>query len=323
MVKIRVHKEKEKRRDRAGAFLPALLFLILFSYIISGFSNVKKQTFSKEENPGQIWVLEKKIWGTQRILLEEYLIGMLAATIPAEYDPETLKAQAIILRSFCMKQMEKENGRKVIYDDLIKEYHLQHSQYSEVWENNADLFLKKIKTAIEETKGIIIVCNGDIVEAPFCRMSNGKTRDITEYVTYKESYPYMQSTVCEEDKMAGEYLQYMEISQKEFEDNIQEILSEENNKLQKIILYRDTNDYVKEIQVGEEIIDGEIFREKFGLVSSDYSLDKIDDVIEIKSKGIGHGFGFSQYEANQLALRGEDYIFLLNHFFSNIVLEKI
>ena len=323
MVKIRVHKEKEKRRDRVGAFLPALLFLILFSYIISGFSNVKKQTFSKEENPGQIWVLEKKIWGTQRILLEEYLIGMLAATIPAEYDPETLKAQAIILRSFCMKQMEKENGRKVIYDDLIKEYHLQHSQYPEVWENNADLFLKKIKTAIEETKGIIIVCNGDIVEAPFCRMSNGKTRDITEYVTYKESYPYMQSTVCEEDKMAGEYLQYMEISQKEFEDNIQEILSEENNKLQKIILYRDTNDYVKEIQVGEEIIDGEIFREKFGLVSSDYSLDKIDDVIEIKSKGIGHGFGFSQYEANQLALRGEDYIFLLNHFFSNIVLEKI
>ena len=120
MVKIRVQRKKEKRRERTGIILPALLFFILFPYIISGFSNVNKQTFSKEESPGQIWVLEKKLWGTQRIPLEEYLVGMLAATIPAEYETDTLKAQAIILRSFCMNQMEKENGRKVIYDDLQK-----------------------------------------------------------------------------------------------------------------------------------------------------------------------------------------------------------
>lgn len=323
MVKIRVQRKKEKRRERTGIILPALLFFILFPYIISGFSNVNKQTFSKEESPGQIWVLEKKLWGTQRIPLEEYLVGMLAATIPAEYEPDTLKAQAIILRSFCMNQMEKENGRKVIYDDLLKEYYLQPTQYQEVWKDNEDLYLKKMKTAIEETKGVIMVCNGDIVEPPFCRMSNGKTRDITEYVIHKSAYPYMKTVTCEEDKMAGEYIQYIEIPKKEFKVKLQQILPEKNAKLQKMILFRDTNDYVKEIQIGEERIDGEIFREKFGLISSDYSLDKINDVIEIKSKGMGHGFGFSQYQANQLALIGKDYVELLNHFFSNIALEKI
>ena len=323
MVKIRVQRKKEKRRERTGIILPALLFFILFPYIISGFSNVNKQTFSKEESPGQIWVLEKKLWGTQRIPLEEYLVGMLAATIPAEYEPDTLKAQAIILRSFCMNQMEKENGRKVIYDDLLKEYYLQPTQYQEVWKDNEDLYLKKMKTAIEETKGVIMVCNGDIVEPPFCRMSNGKTRDITEYVIHKSAYSYMKTVTCEEDKMAGEYIQYIEIPKKEFKVKLQQILPEKNAKLQKMILFRDTNDYVKEIQIGEERIDGEIFREKFGLISSDYSLDKINDVIEIKSKGMGHGFGFSQYQANQLALTGKDYVELLNHFFSNIALEKI
>ena len=323
MVKIRVQRKKEKRRERTGIILPALLFFILFPYIISGFSNVNKQTLSKEESPGQIWVLEKKLWGTQRIPLEEYLVGMLAATIPAEYEPDTLKAQAIILRSFCMNQMEKENGRKVIYDDLLKEYYLQPMQYQEVWKDNEDLYLEKMKTAIEETRGVIMVCNGDIVEPPFCRMSNGKTRDITEYVIHKSAYPYMKTVTCEEDKMAGEYIQYIEIPKKEFKVKLQQILPEKNAKLQKMILFRDTNDYVKEIQIGEERIDGEIFREKFGLISSDYSLDKINDVIEIKSKGMGHGFGFSQYQANQLVLMGKDYVELLNHFFSNIALEKI
>ena len=188
MVKIRIHRKKEKRRERKGILLSALLFFTLFPYIISGFSKVEKQTFSKEDVPGQIWVLQKKLWGMKKIPLEEYLLGMMAVTIPAEYEMETLKAQAIILRSFCMNQMEKENGEKVIYDDLIKEYHIESEQYQEVWKENTDSYREKVQRAVEETRGIIIVCNGDIVEPPFCRMSNGITRDITEYVIHKGNY---------------------------------------------------------------------------------------------------------------------------------------
>jgi len=323
MVKIRIQRKKEKRRDRLGILLPALLFFILFPYIISGFSNIEKQSLSKEELPGQIWVLQKKLWGMQKIPLEEYLTGMLAATIPAEYEMETLKAQAIILRSFCMNQMKKENGEKVIYDDLIKEYYMEAIQYHEVWKENADNYYEKIQKAVEETKGVIIVCNGDIVEPPFCRMSNGTTRDITEYVIHKGNYPHMKTVVCDNDKMAMEYIQYVKIPMKEFEEKIMKMISEGNEKLEKLTLYRDTGDYVKEIQVGEKRIEGENFRKAFSLVSSSYSLEKINDVIEIRTKGMGHGFGFSQYEANQLALEDKDYIFLLNHFFSNIELEKI
>ena len=323
MVKIRVYRKKEKRRERTGIFLPALLFFILFPYIISGFSSVKKQTISKEDSLGQVWVLEKKLWGIQKIPLEEYLIGMMAATIPAEYEAETLKAQAIILRSFCMNQMKKENGQKVIYDDLMKEYYVHSSQYEKIWAGNTELYLKKIKAAVEETKGMILVCNGDIVEPPFCRMSNGKTRDITEYTMHKDAYSYMKAVICEEDKKAREYIQYMEISLKEFERKLRKILPEENVKLQKLIIYRDSNDYVKEIQIGEEVIDGELFKEKFGLVSSDYSLEKINDVIEIRTKGIGHGYGFVQYEANELAKNEKDYKYLLHYFFDNISFEKL
>ena len=322
MVKIKVNRRKEKRGDRTGLLLLALLFFLLFPYIISGFSNVEKQTLEWEEVPGQIWVVEKKIWGSRKIPLEEYLVGMVAATIPGEYEPETMKAQAIILRSFCMNHMKKEEGKKVIYDEELKEYYFSKEEREEVWGEKVVVYLEKIQKAVRDTKGIILVCDGDIVSPPFCRMSNGSTRDITEYVVQKENYEYMKTVVCNKDGLAEDFIQYIEIPQKEFEAIIGKLVKSTSKKLDKITIYRDSNDYVKEVEIGELSLDGEEFRQAFGLASSCFSLNKINDVIEIQTKGMGHGFGFSQYEANQLAVNSRDYIYLLNYFFQNITLEK-
>ena len=206
MVKIKVNRIKEKRGDRTGLLLLALLFFLLFPYIISGFSNVEKQTLEWEEVPGQIWVVEKKIWGSRKIPLEEYLVGMVAATIPGEYEPETMKAQAIILRTFCMNHMKKEEGKKVIYDEELKEYYFSKEEREEVWGEKVVVYLEKIQKAVRDTKGIILVCDGDIVSPPFCRMSNGSTRDITEYVVQKENYEYMKTVVCNKDGLAEDFI---------------------------------------------------------------------------------------------------------------------
>ena len=113
MAKIKLKKRTGKRRETKGMLFVSLLFFVLFPYIISGFSEVEKQTIAVKEEPGQIWVVEEKIWGSKKIALEEYLAGMVAATVPVEYDIEVLKAQAIILRSFCMTKMEKIEGEKI------------------------------------------------------------------------------------------------------------------------------------------------------------------------------------------------------------------
>lgn len=322
MVSLKEKRRKE-RREHKKFLLPALLSFFLFSYMISGLSGIEKQTLEMEENPGQVWVLEKKIWGTKKIVLDEYLIGMLAATIPGEYELETLKAQAIILRSYCMGKMEKKDGKKVILAEKIKDYYISQAESEVLWKENAKQYREKMIRAIEETKGMLIVCNGTIVNPPFCRMSNGSTRDITEYVIYKEDYPYMKTVLCQEDTNAPEYIRYVEISEKEFEKKINKLVKDKKGKLERLVIYRDAKGYVKEIEVGEESVDGESFRNAFGLVSSCFSLDKNEDVIEIKTKGIGHGYGFSQYEANQLAKEGNTYLFLLEYFFKNISLEKI
>lgn len=323
MAKIKLKKRTGKRRETKGMLFVSLLFFVLFPYIISGFSEVEKQTIAVKEEPGQIWVVEEKIWGSKKIALEEYLAGMVAATVPVEYDIEVLKAQAIILRSFCMTKMEKIEGEKIIYDKWIKEFYFTKQDYQDLWKEKTTENFEKIQKAVEETKGIIMVCNGDIINPPFCRMTNGNTRDITEYVIHKELYEYMKSVSCEEDETAQDTVQYIEVTQREFEEAIRKILGVKDENFNKIILYKDALNYVKEVQLGEKTFDGEEFRKAFGLISSCYSLEKINGNIEIKTIGIGHGYGFSQYTANQMAKSGKVYKELLTYFFSNISLEKI
>ena len=321
-VKKRYRRER-KREGRGMYLLPLLFFFCVIPFYMSGYSEREKETLILESTPGQVWIMQKRIWGNYKVAMEEYLVGMMAATIPIEYEMETLKAQAILLRSFCISQMVKENGKKVVHDDVVKDYYFNEKQRNELWKDNIEEYENKVRQAVKETKGIFLVCGEDVINPPFFRLSNGVTRDVTEYVLSESKYPYMKSVVCEKDAMAEDYIQYVEMTDREFEKQIKKLVGKKGGKLQKIILYKDENGYVKEVGVNGKKIKGEVFRQAFGLASASFSLDKIDSVIEIQTKGIGHGFGFSQWEANGMAKEGKNYEELLQYFFGNISLEKI
>lgn len=314
----------ERKREGRGIYLLPLLFFFCFiPFYMSRYSEREKETLILEATPGQVWIMQKRIWGNYKMAMEEYLVGMLAASIPAEYEMETLKAQAILLRSFCISQMVKEDGKKVVHDAVVKEYYFNEQQRNDLWQDKTGEYENKVKQAVRETKGMFLVCGEDVINPPFFRLSNGVTRDVTEYVLSESKYPYMKSVVCEKDVMAENYIQYVEMTDREFEKQIKKLVGKNGGKLQKLILYKDENGYVKEVEVNGKKIKGEVFRQAFGLASSSFSLEKIDSVIEIQTKGIGHGFGFSQWEANGMAKEGKNYEELLQYFFGNISLEKI
>ncbi|MBR5598004.1 MAG: SpoIID/LytB domain-containing protein [Lachnospiraceae bacterium] len=319
----RVKRKQKKREGRGGLVLTVLLFFFLFPFLMSGFSKREQETFDIDHTPGQVWVMQTKFWGKLQIPLEEYLVGMMASSIPAEYEPETLKAQAILLRSFCMSQMKKEDGKKIIEDNIVKEYYLEEKQRKNLWQEKFVDYENKIQQAILETKGMILVYEGEIINPPFFRMSNGNTRDIDEYMGVAGNLSFLKSISCEEDKMATEYIQYVEMTQKELEKILKKSFLKSNEKIEKIVLCKDNNGYVKEVEINGKKIEGELFRKAFGLSSSCFIFEKVNHMIEIQTKGIGHGFGFSQYEANQLAKNGLGYEDLILHFYENISLEKI
>ena len=323
MSTITNFKKHIKRRNTKGYLLMFLLFFLVFPYILSIFCGNERLTLVKGENVGKIWVEEKYLWGTKQIEMEEYLPGMLAGTIPSSFEKETLKAQAIILRSYCVCLAENKGGKKVISAEKLKDFYYAKEDMIKLEGVEGEKAYALLQEAVEETKGKILLYNNEVISPPFFHSGNGRTRNISDYPQGKTEYGYLKSVICEKDIEAEGYSNYKEVSLKEFEESIRKYLGKNQAGTGKIVLYKDSTDYVKVVEIGGRQINGEDFRDLFGMDSSCFQIEKINDKIQFKTRGRGHGFGFSQFQANELAKDGKEAVDILMYFFQNIVLEKI
>ena len=314
--------DREKRRAVGKLLLATLLFFLLFPYLGSFLKSGGKEEIIPTEYISDTWVEADRLWGKERIPLEEYLVGMMAATIPLDYEPESLKAQAIMLRSWCYSLAKKEGGVDLIPANQLEEIWLSETQQRRIWGEEYETNRTAILDILKETRGMVLVWQEQIVAPPFFRISNGMTREVGEYQVHTDKWAYLRSLSCPQDVESEDYLGRVEISKKEFEKGVGRLLEEPSWKLDKIILHRDRTDYVKAVEISGKQIQGEEFRRAFGLASSCFTLEKQDDTIVIKTRGVGHGFGFSQYQANELAKQGQSCRQLLENFFAEITIER-
>ena len=84
----------------------------------------------------------------------------------------------------------------------------------------------------------------------------------------------------------------------------------------------DAADYVMEVQIGNQMVQGETIREILDLPSSCFTVQISGDKVRFLCKGRGHGLGMSQYGAEQMALEGKNYKEILNLFFPELSIEK-
>ncbi|MGN0305883.1 MAG: SpoIID/LytB domain-containing protein [Lachnospiraceae bacterium] len=318
----RVRPRKEKRRATGKIILVTLLFFLLFPYLSSLMGDGGKEEIVSADYVSDTWVEVDRLWGKERIPLEEYLVGMMAATISLDNERETLKAQAIMLRSWCYSLAGKEDGYDIIPGGELEEVYLSPSTCQRIWKEEMEANHALIREILEETEGMVLVWQGQIIAPPFFQISSGMTRAVGEYQAHANRWSYVRTTVCPQDVEAKDYLGRVELSRKEFEKKVGRLLGEEKWTLDKIILHRDLADYVKTVEIGEKKIQGEEFRYALELNSACFTLEKQNNTILIKTRGIGHGFGFSQYQANELAKQGQTYRQLLETFFSEITIEK-
>lgn len=249
--------------------------------------------------------------------VEEYLVHVLAAQIPADFEAETLKAQAILARTYIYGLME---NRTDIYEDELDMDALSTEQMKALWGEKEYLSrLAKIQRAVNETVGLYILYEGTLIEPLFCYASAGKTR------SRGEDYPYLKQTESPGDLLAENYRSLPVFEMKEFVRLVNEIpeavvIDEEELKqgggIQ--IVERDSSGYVKQVQIGQKTYTGEEIQYALGLVSPCYSFERLDGKIRIICKGVGHGYGFAQFGANEMAKDGKTYEELLKYYFQNI-----
>ena len=259
--------------------------------------------------------------------LEEYLPGVLAVEIPAQYEPEVLKAQAVIARTYIRKQMkETKEGTLEIQESALDLDYPQLEQLRQKWGTEEfPALYEKLEIAVKDTKGMVMTYEGDYIDPMFCRTSAGMTRQ------GDENHPYLEPVECPGDSQAPGFTQILAWDAREFAQLVNQIppgageaeaaaiLPEQIPESIQIV-EREEGGYVRQISIGGRLLSGEAVRYGLGLNSCAFELEGQGDGVGARVRGSGHGYGLSQTEANRKAKEGWTAEEILKHFYKNIEL---
>lgn len=282
-----------------------LILVVLIPITIISF-NKKETNFIMPKNNNINVVYNSEVINMP---LEEYVIGVVAAEMPALFEEEALKAQAIAARSYALATLkEKDNISSTINDQV----YITEEDMKEKWKDNYSKYLNKIKNAVKETSNLVIKHNDKIIKTYYFSKSNGYTANSETVFNINEDYLDVIETIDKDN--------YYEITISK-EDFCQKLNINCNCvKIKNII--KDNSNRVKEITINDKIYKGTEIRKLLNLRSTDFTIE-ISEVVKIITNGYGHGVGMSQYGANMLAKQGYNYKDILNYYYKNIEIEEI
>lgn len=246
--------------------------------------------------------------------LEEYLINVVAAEMPASFNSEALKAQTVLARTYALKSLK---SGKMLTDTTSTQVYRDNNELKKTWGSAFDTYYNKIKNAVIATKGEVLKYNGDFIEAVYHSTSNGQTEDASN--VWGNSFPYLTVVDSSLDKSVKTYENTTFISY----DKLSNILGfTVDFSTEFSILERNLSSRVSLIRVGASVYDGVRFRNLLSLRSADFDIELEENGVNIKTRGYGHGVGMSQYGANEMAKLGYNYKDILSHYYKGTSLVK-
>jgi stage II sporulation protein D len=261
------------------------------------------------------WVeLRKKKNGLLLVIndldIEDYLVGVISAEVPGSWKPEALKAQAVAARTYALYQKRTSAGRP---------YHVLSTEMSQVY-NGSGSERKSALRATRETKGLVIIYHGEIIEAFYHSSCGGHTENASELWGIDE--PYLRGVDCECQEISPYGLWEKRMS-----------LSKVINALGRIG-YR--VNFITDMGIGELTpagrvktvairtadkstqVPGELLRAALGnavVPSVFFELEMIEREAVFSGRGRGHGVGLCQWGSQEMALRGYDFRSILSHYY--------
>lgn len=254
----------------------------------------------------------------EEVPLEKYVLGVVAGEMPASFNMEALKAQAVASRTYVLKKAESNKDYDV-EDSTTNQVYIDDNKMKEKWQNNYDELLKKIKNAVDETRGEVLLYNNELIDAMFFSTSNGYTENSDD--VFSSSLPYLVSVESNWDKTESPvFSSTKEVTKKEFLFNLG--LSD-SNTIDVTNIERTKTGRVKNITINKKVFKGTKIRSIFGLKSTSFTINIKNDVVTFNVNGYGHGVGMSQYGANGMAKEGYNYKEILKYYYQNSDIKKI
>ena len=291
-----------------------LLLIILLLIIVSISSFYLKETtfFNYKEEIGDnnyiVHIKDKDIY----VDLEDYVFGVVAAEMPALFNDEALKAQAIASRSYAVSSL---NGNIIEISSTISDQVYQENyELLTKWEDKYEEYYSKILAAVKDTRNLVVKRNDKVLKTYYFSMSNGKTEN-SENVFKEDTFISVDSPYENSD------LKNFEVIKEISETDLKNTLSVDEVVIEKIV--KNTTNHVDMIIISGKTFTGIEFRKLFNLRSTDFTIDKDNNVYKITTRGYGHGVGMSQYGANEMAKNGYNYYDILTHYYQNCEILEI
>ena len=260
----------------------------------------------------------------EEMTMDTYLLGVLRAEMPASFELEALKAQAIAARTYTLYKMKggaiAAHPEADACDDIncCKAYKTAQDAAAD-WGGMALYYEEKLARAVHETDAQAILYGGEPILAVFCSSTAGHTQNAG--AVWQSDLPYLQSVSSPEDaSMVPNYYSTATFSASEFRERFlaahpDAVLDGDASGWITDVARSDAL-FVTSLTVGGVTVRGSELRTLLDLRSSTFTVDAQADSLTFHVTGYGHGVGMSQYGANALARQGMCAEEIVEHYFT-------
>lgn len=297
--------------------------------------NVENQTQTSNQNEynyskyGTISLLHKKTGEVEQVNLDGYLCNVVSAEMPANYEIEALKAQAIVARTYTIyKILNKKHDTADICDDstCCQAWISKDDRLARWEESQRESDWQKIVSAVNDTKGKVITYDNKPIDAFFHSNSGGVT-EVPVNVWGGTGYPYLQSVETSGEDAYTQYSSEVVLTQEQLINKLKEKYSDisidfSNSDDIKIMEYTEST-RVKTVKFGNHEISGVEARSLLGLRSTNFEISIDGDNIKFSVKGYGHGVGMSQTGADSMAKQGSSAEDIIKHFYTGVEISEV
>lgn len=261
--------------------------------------------------------------------LGSYLVGVLRAEMPASFELDALKAQAVAARTYTLYKIL--SGGTAMHPDAdtctdincCKAY-MDSESAAALWGSSAEDYETKLRTAVTETDGECILYGGEPVLAVFHSSSSGMTMNSQD--VWSSALPYLVSVSSPEtEETVPNFHSQVSFSTAELRSLLRNALPDaslDGNPSNWFTgICQLSNGTVTSLYVGGVPVSGTDFRSILSLRSACFTLSFVDDTVVFSVSGYGHGVGMSQYGANLLARSGLSYREILSWYYTDTTVE--
>ena len=253
--------------------------------------------------------------------LNEYLTGVVLGEMPASFEPEAQKAQAVVARTYTMRAWKRggrHEGAAVCTDSTCCQSYISPGDYLAAGGTQAGV--DRIRSAVASTDAQVLTYQGELIEATYFSCSGGVTEDAA--AVWGAEYPYLRSVSSPGEENAAHYQDTEVFTASRFEAALGRDLPGDPGSWFGVTTYT-TGGGVATMEIGGQAYKGTALRSMLGLRSTAFTVEADIRCVTITTRGYGHRVGMSQYGADAMAVLGSSYAQILAHYYQGTSLTTL